>query len=145
MQLIGLVRIGRDAVLRMTPGGDPVINLALAYNFGKKDQQSGNKPSQWVDAALWGKQAEALEQYLLKGKLLSVTIDDIHMESYQSQGAEKWKLVGRISNLEFAGENKPAQQAQSTQQRPANNQQRPGQQRRSPEPNFEDDPDSIPF
>lgn len=143
MQLIGVVRICRDAVLRQVPNGDPVINLALAYNYGKKDQ-SGNKPGQFIDASLWGKQATALEQYLLKGKLLCVTINDVHMESYQSQGAEKWKLVGNITNLEFAGENKPTQQTPVPAQKPAQNQSRTAQSNRKPEPNF-DDLEDLPF
>jgi len=134
MQLIGLTRIGRDCVLRRTPAGDAVINLALAYNYGKKDQ-SGNKTSQWIDASLWGKQAEALEQYLGKGKLLHVTVDDVHMESYQSNGAEKWKLVGRVTNLEFAGENKSAQSAPAPQSKQAP---RPPQNQSRPSPNFDD-------
>jgi single-strand DNA-binding protein len=149
MQLIGLARIGRDAVLRRTPAGDAVINLALAYNYGKKDQ-NGNKPSQWVDGSLWGAQAEAMEQYLLKGQLLCVTIEGVHMESYQSGGVEKWKLVGIINKLEFAGRNPnesapaPAQQkAPAPQQNRNQSQQRPAQSR--PAPNFSNMDDDIPF
>ena len=46
-------------------------NLALAFNYGRKDDQ-GQRPTQWVDAALWGKLAESLKQYLIKGKQVTI-------------------------------------------------------------------------
>ena len=147
MQLIGLVRLGRDAELRYTPDQKAVCNLALAYNYGFKDQ-SGNKPSQWVDASLWGKQAEAMDQYLTKGKLLCVTINDVHIEEYESKGEKRTKLIGIISNIEFAGGNsdKPTQQApaQQRQSAPSQGKTRNGVASR-PAPDFTDMDDDIPF
>ena len=65
--ITGAFRLGRDAELRYTPGkNEPVINLALAFNWGQKGED-GNRPSQWIEASLWGKRAEALAPYLLKG------------------------------------------------------------------------------
>ena len=103
MQLIGIARLGRDAELRHTANGDAVCSLSLAFNYGRK-VQDGNKPKQWIEGSLWGKQAEALAQYLLKGKLVCVTIDDPHIEEFQKRdGGAGVKLTGRISALEFAG------------------------------------------
>lgn len=97
--LQGLFRIGRDAEVRFTPSGDPVATLALAYNYGKK----ADKTSQWIEAALWGKRAEVLAPYLLKGQQIAAVIDDAHIETYAKRdGGEGVKLVGRISNIEFA-------------------------------------------
>src|SRR3546814_4735293 len=42
--LTGLMRLGRDAELKYTAGGDAIANLALAYNYGKKE--NGKQPSQ---------------------------------------------------------------------------------------------------
>ena len=141
MQLIGLARLGRDAELRVTPQGEQVCNLALAYNFGRK-QTDGKKPSQWIDAALWGKLAESLQQYLTKGKQVCVTIDDVHIEEYESKGVIVTKLVGRISSIELAGDSStkqaatvPSPQQRQTPQRKAEPQQTA--------PYFEDD--DIPF
>jgi len=109
----GLFRIGRDAELRYTPQNEPVINLALAFNYGKK----ADNTSQWVDATIWGKRAEALAQYLLKGQQVFAVIDDPHIETYKNRdGGESSKLVGKISNIEFAG-TRP-QQAQQPRQSP---------------------------
>lgn len=104
-QFIGLATIGRDVVLR-EHNGDPVANLALAFNYGRKGENN-RRPSTWVDAALWGKRAEALAPYLLKGSRVVVTVDDLHMEPYTSAGgAGGVKLVGSISNIELAGDAK---------------------------------------
>ena len=36
-----------------------VAAIALAYEYGRKDQQRG-KPTQWIEVTMWGKTAEAL-------------------------------------------------------------------------------------
>ena len=103
MILTGLVRLGRDAVLRYMPDGTPVLNLALAYNYGQKDA-NGKRPTQWVEVALWGKRAESLVQHLLKGTQLDVVVEDVRVEAWQDrEGASRAKLVGRLVNLEFSG------------------------------------------
>lgn len=100
--IFGTFRVGKDAELRKTPNGDSVINLALACNYGRKGTD-GKKPTQWLDASLWGKQAEALEQYLVKGKQVSVVAEDPHMETYETQDGQRSKLVARITSIELIG------------------------------------------
>lgn len=144
--LTDIGRLGRDAELRYTPGGDAVCNLALACEYGRKGQD-GKRPTQWIDATLWGKQAEALAPYLLKGQQLHFTIEDAHVETFpKSDGTQGIKLTGRVIVIKFAGS--PPQQ---DQQQAARQQQRPPQQSRpapqqsqqaAPPDNFDDD---IPF
>lgn len=99
-QLIGLARLGRDCELRTTQSGDAVANLSLAMDY----RNGREKATQWVDGALYGRQAETLAQYLVKGKLVCVTLDDVHIEEFQRRdGTEGTKLVGRVSKLELAG------------------------------------------
>jgi len=101
-QLIGIANLGRDAELRYTPSGQAVMNLALAFNYGRKDE-SGNRPTQWVDGALWGQRAEHLAEYMTRGQKVYVVIDDIHIETYQGQNGPGHKLMGNIATIEFAG------------------------------------------
>lgn len=126
-QLIGLARIGRDVELRYTGNGDPVANVSLAFNYGRKGED-GNKPTQWVDASLWNKRAEALADYLTSGKQVFVVIDDIHIETYETRdGGTGSKLVGTISNIEFASSGARDDQQGGGGQRSQGGQQRGGQ------------------
>ena len=99
MKVFGLARIGRDVVIRTLTNGESVAGLALAFTYRNK----GEKCTQWVEASLWGKRAEALAPYLRKGGLVSVTIDDVHIETYQGRDKEGVKLVGRVADVELAG------------------------------------------
>ena len=139
--LFGLARIGKDAELR-TVGADSVVNLALAFNYGRKGDD-GKRPTQWLEASLWGKLATALAPYLLKGGSVSVTIEDIHMETYQSSKGEGTKLVGRVIGIELAG-SAPGQQSAAPAPRQAP-QQAPARPQSKPAPNFSDMDSDIPF
>jgi len=145
-QLFGLARLGRDAEVRFTQAGKPVATLALAFDYGKKE--NGKRPSQWVDAALWGERAEALAPYLLKGQQLGVTIDDVRIEVFQkSDGTQGHKLTGRVSNIEFAG-SAPQQngQSQPQAQRQQQSQPRPqNQPQQQPAPDYDSFDQDIPF
>lgn len=148
-QMFLLARLGRDVEVRFTPNGDAVAELALAYNYGRKGQD-GKQPSQWVKASIWGKRAESLAPYLLKGQQLAVTLDDPHIETYDKRdGGQGFNLVGRVSNVEFAGSPPQGQQqAQTAPQRPAQQPQRP-QQNRVPQGggggSFDDFDSDVPF
>ncbi len=99
MNAYGLARLGRDAELRTTGKGDTVATLALAFTR----RVNGEKLTQWVDGALWGKRAESLAPYLLKGSLVAVTLEDVHIETFTSQKGDGHKLAGRVIDVELAG------------------------------------------
>lgn len=102
----GIFRLGADAELRYTNGGEPVTTLRLVYNYGQKDQ-TGRRPGQWIGGQLWGKRAEALAPHLTKGTALYLVLSDPHVETYQTKdGAEGHRFVGRVLELEFAGGNR---------------------------------------
>lgn len=117
MQLIGLARLGRDAEAR-TVGDNVVANLSLAFDY--YDPKAEKKRSTtWIDAALWGRQAEALEQYLVKGSQVCVTIDDLHLETYQGRNGEGTKLVGRVTSIKLAGGRQDGASSPAPAPRPA--------------------------
>lgn len=109
-QLIDCARIANDPIIRNTQDGTPVIGLSLPCEYGRKGQD-GKKPTQWVDASLWGKQAEALAPYLVKGQFVAFTLDDVHIEEYQSGGTTRSKLVGRVSHIKLVGGKPEGQQS----------------------------------
>lgn len=115
MKAYGLARLGRDAEVRTTQGGEQVASLSLAFTRRVK----GEKLTDWVDGALWGKRAEALAQYLTKGSLVVVTLDDLHIETYQGKNGEGHKLVGRVTDVELAGGGDKPAAAPRPAQKPA--------------------------
>lgn len=65
--------LGRDIELRYTPGGAAVATLSLATTDVWNDK-SGQKQekTEWHRVILWGKTAETLSEYLLKGRQIYV-------------------------------------------------------------------------
>lgn len=145
MKHTGLVRLGRDADLRYTESGTAVANLALAYNYGKKE--NGDQPTQWVQASLWGKRAESLAPYLLKGTAIVAYMSETHIATFRKQdGTEGYALQARIDDIELV----PGQrQGQQPQRQAPQSQQSSGQQYREQSQGgdgFSDDlDDDIPF
>lgn len=102
MKAFGLARLGRDAEIRTTSNGEQVATLALAFSYGRKGSD-GKRPTQWVDGALWGKRAEALAPYLLKGGLVSVSLEDVHVETFEGKNGPGHKLAARVVDVELVG------------------------------------------
>ena len=65
--------LGRDAELRYTQGGSPVATLNLACTETWKDKSDQRQErTEWVRVVLWGKSAESLSEYLVKGKQIYI-------------------------------------------------------------------------
>lgn len=139
MIMSGLARIGRDAELKYTSSNMAVCNVALAFNVGYGDR----KTTTWVEAAIWGKQAEGLVDHLLKGTAIVVHLKDLKIEEYDKRdGGRGAKLTATMIDMEFAGSKRDGGQAPAPQQPPR---QSPPPRQAPPAQNFEDFDDSIPF
>lgn len=151
-QLTDIGRIGRDAELRYTTGQNPtaVVALTLACDYGRKGQD-GKKPTQWVEAVIFGKQTEAMEPYLVRGQLMHFTIDDAHIEEFKrGDGTPGYKLTGKVIAIKFAGS--PPQGVQQNQQNQQPRQQQRTQQQAPQQsqqgtngPDYDSFDDDIPF
>lgn len=61
--------LGRDAELRYTPGGAAVAKFSIATTEMWNDKSGQRQErTEWHNIDLWGKQAETLSEYLVKGK-----------------------------------------------------------------------------
>jgi single-strand DNA-binding protein len=63
--------VGKDAVLRRTQSNDPVLSFSVAVDQGK-DKNGNKRDAKWYDASLWGKRAESLQSYIVKGTKLTL-------------------------------------------------------------------------
>lgn len=89
--------VGRDAELRRTNNGDPVLGFSVAVDMGK-DKNGHKRDSVWVKCSLWGKRAESLERYITKGSKLVVT-GRPGVDVYEGKGS----LTISVNDLTFMG------------------------------------------
>jgi single-strand DNA-binding protein len=82
----------RDATLRRTQGGDPILGFSVGVSEGR------DKPSTYFDCSLFGKRGEALEQYLKKGAKVTV-IGDFSTREHEG----KTYLQIRVSEVSLQG------------------------------------------
>ena len=115
MQLTLAGNVGKDAELRQTGGGDSVLSFSLAVDGGK-DKNGNKRDSTWFDCSIWGKRADALQNYITKGSKLVVTGRPTARE-YQG----KVYLGCSVQELTFmgGGNRDSGEQAQNSQGAPA--------------------------
>ena len=89
--------VGRDAQLRRTQGGDPVLGFSVAVDMGK-DKNGSKRDPVWVNCSIWGKRAESLETYITKGTKLVLT-GRPGVNIYEGKGS----LTLSVSDLTFMG------------------------------------------
>jgi single-strand DNA-binding protein len=133
----GVGRLSRDAELKYTPAGKPVVRLTVVTNHRT------NAGGQWVDEPdfwdcdLWGERGEKLVQYLEKGTLVAVT-GEMRQERWEDQSGKKMskakvviQQIQLLGSSSRPGESKAPAQAQHGQSKAA-----------AP---ADDYPDDIPF
>lgn len=131
MIIAGQARIGRDAELRHT-SSTSVCNIPLAFNGGYGDR----KFTTWIEVSIWGKQAEGLAQYLIKGKGVVVTLRDLKQEEFTKRdGTVSTKLTAQLVDLEFSAGGERTEQAAAA----------PKQASAPKPPSFEDFDEDAPF
>jgi single-strand DNA-binding protein len=103
-------RLVNDAILKYTSGGMAIANLSLAVNRRVKKGEQWTEEVSFFEVTLWGKTAEGLKPYLLKGKLIAVE-GELKQERWEKDGQTRSKVVINASNVQLLGGNdKPAQQ-----------------------------------
>ena len=61
--------LGRDAELKYTSGGTAIAKFSIATTETWNDKSGQRQErTEWHNIDLWGKQAESLSEYLVKGK-----------------------------------------------------------------------------
>ena len=88
----------RDAELKYTNSGTAICNFSLAVNekYGETDYVS------YFEFAIWGKFAEAVNQYLNKGLPVSVTAK-AKQERWEQDGNSRNKVKFTVLSLRMFG------------------------------------------
>jgi single-strand DNA-binding protein len=98
--LIG--RLTRDCELKYTATGTAVCKFSIAVNRSvKRGEQWEDEPS-YFDIVLWGKQGEALDKYLIKGKQVGID-GELRQDRWQQDGQNRSKVEVIASNIQLLG------------------------------------------
>ena len=86
MMVIG--NLGGDPEMRYTPSGDAVTSFSVAtnYRYTPADGEP-REETEWFRVSVWGRQAEACNQYLSKGKKVFVE-GRLRSRTYQARDGE---------------------------------------------------------
>lgn len=96
----------RDVEVTYTAGGTAVAKMSIASNKSKKQQDgSWGTETSFFDITLFGKTAESLKQYLVKGKKIAVS-GSLHQDRWKDKDGNNRSRVSVIADtLELLGGN----------------------------------------
>jgi single-strand DNA-binding protein len=100
VSLIG--RLTRDAEYKVLPSGQAVCNFSIAVNRRRKNGDSWEDEANYFDIVLWGKQADSLNRYLVKGKQIGVD-GELRQDRWQQDGQNRSKVVISAINVQLLG------------------------------------------
>lgn len=109
-------QLGKDAEIKYMPNGDAVASFSVA------DSQGKDKPTIWWNCSLFGKRAESLSQYLLKGSAVTVSGSVTEREWTDKEGGKRKSMDVRVQDIALQGgkrDSAPSPQAQQEQPRHA--------------------------
>lgn len=102
--------LGRDAEMRSMPNGDPVASFSVA------DSQGRDKPTIWWNCQLFGKRAESLAPYLVKGQQVTVSGSITEREWTDTVGNKRKTMDVRVNDVALQGGRKDAEQSRPQRQ-----------------------------
>ena len=93
----------RDPELRSTASGTAVLNLGVAVNDRRKNQQTGEWEDQanFIDCTMFGTRAEAVSQYLSKGTKVAIEGKLRYSTWENQQGDKRSKIEVIVDDIEF--------------------------------------------
>src|SRR3972149_38472 len=98
--LIG--RLTRDAELKYTASNLAVCKFSIANNQRRKKDNAWTGEAHFFDVTLWGKTAESLHKYLVKGK--QVAIDgQLRQSRWEKDGQTRSRVEINANNIQLLG------------------------------------------
>jgi single-strand DNA-binding protein len=115
-------RVTRDSELRYSASGMAIANFAIAVNRRVKKGDQWADEASFFDLALFDKQAEGLNQYLVKGTQVGVQ-GELRQERWEKDGQKHSKVQVHVNNLQLVGGGKregsaPASESSGAQASP---------------------------
>ena len=98
--LIG--RLTRDAELRYTNSNLAVCKFSIANNQRRKQENAWVDEAHFFDVTLWGKTAESLHKYLVKGKQVAVE-GQLRQSRWEKDGQTRSRVEINANNIQLLG------------------------------------------
>ena len=95
-------RLTRDAELKYTPSGYPISSFSLAINRRKKSGDTWVDEANFFDVDLFGKSAESLKTYLVKGKQIAVE-GELRQDRWEKDGQKHSRVTISANNVQLLG------------------------------------------
>jgi len=81
-------RLTRDSELRHTPNGTAVTDVIIASNRIWSKDSDRQEETTFVDITIWGRQAESLQEYLVKGRHVMV-VGRLKLNKWETEEGNK--------------------------------------------------------
>lgn len=105
--------LGKDSELKtMAASGDYICNFSIADSMGR------DKGTIWWNCTLFGKRAESLSQYLVKGQAVTVIGNVTEREWTDKEGNKRKSMDVRVNDIALQGGRKDAEPQQERRQAP---------------------------
>jgi single-strand DNA-binding protein len=95
-------RLTRDAELKYTSGGTAVCKFAIAVNRNRKQGDQFVEEASFFDIVVWGRQGEAIQKYLQKGKQVAVQ-GELRQNRWEQDGQPRSKVEVHAFNTQLLG------------------------------------------
>lgn len=94
----GVGRVAKDQEVKNV-NGNSVINFELAVedNYVGKD---GKRGVTYVPFAAWGKTADAVAKYVKQGNLISYSVEDVKVNTYEKDDITYTSYINTLSQFE---------------------------------------------
>jgi single-strand DNA-binding protein len=99
-RIILIGNLTKDPEVRYTPGGTPVATVPIAVNSRYKQSDDTKEEVLFIDAVVFGKQAETCGQYLSKGRTVLVE-GRLRERRWEKDGQKKSKMEVVANNVRF--------------------------------------------
>jgi single-strand DNA-binding protein len=134
-------RLTRNAELKYTNNGAAVSKFGLAINQRRKKDDQWVEEAHFFDIVLWGKTAESLNQYLVKGKQVGIE-GQLRQNRWEQDGQARSKVEIFATNVMLLGSGSGGRQGQGAPADPGAGRSEPPESGPPATDTFEDD---IPF
>jgi len=89
-------RLTRDSELRYTPSGTAVTDITIASNRIWSKDSDRQEETTFVDVTIWGKQAESLSEYLVKGRHIMV-VGRLQLNKWETEEGDKRSKLSMVA------------------------------------------------